>query len=483
MFCNSYPRVVISGLSGDSGKTIVSCGLLTHFRSRGLDVTGFKKGPDYIDAAWLSLASGKPARNLDTFMMGFPAVREAFLRKAGEFSINLIEGNRGIFDGVDIKGKHSTAELSRLLDSPVIIVQDISKVTRTAAAAIVGCISLSSHLRIEGVILNKVANERHATIAKGAIEEETGIPVIGAIPKLPEDFIIPSRHLGLITPNEFEQNSLLTDNLSKIIEENIDVSAVLEIVQKAPSIKNDENSSGNFQIGKFANPEIDELTDSKKVKIGYFKDKSFSFYYPENLEKLAEAGAEVIAVSPTSTYLLDDLDALYIGGGFPEVNLKELASNTETIKAINKLAQDGLPIYAECGGLMYLAKKIRWKGKEYSLSGVLPIEINMNEKPQGHGYSEATVDNENPFFEVGTKIKGHEFHYSKIDKHKPDLESCLEVTRGNGSLNKRDGLTYKNVFASYIHVHALATPEWVNGMIKCARNYQKTKNNISVLSE
>ncbi len=480
MFCNSYPRIVVSGLSGDSGKTIVSCGLLTYFRNKGFDVSGFKKGPDYIDAAWLSLASGKPARNLDTFMMGFPAVRDAFLRKAGEFSISVIEGNRGLFDGVDVKGKHSTAELARLLESPVIIVQDISKVTRTAAAAIVGCVSLSSHLRIEGIILNKVANERHAAIARGAIEEETGIPVIGAIPKLPEDFIIPSRHLGLVTPIELERNLSLTNKLSQIVEENVDVSAVLEIIQNAPSIKDGEHGFGNFQINKFAYSEIDK---SAKVRIGYFKDKSFSFYYPENLEKLAEAGAEVIAVSPKSTYLLDDLDALYIGGGFPEVNLEELTSNTETIKAVNKLAQDGLPIYAECGGLMYLAKKIRWKEKEYSLSGVLPIEVDMNEKPQGHGYSEAMVDNENPFFEVGTKIKGHEFHYSKIDKHDLDIESSLEVTRGNGSLNKRDGLTYKNVFASYIHVHALATPEWVNGMIKCARNYQKTKNNISVLSE
>lgn len=489
MFCNSYPRIVISGLSGDSGKTIVSCGLLTHFRNKGFDVSGFKKGPDYIDAAWLSLASGKPARNLDTFMMGFPKVRDAFLRKAGEFSISIIEGNRGLFDGVDVKGKHSTAELARLLESPVIIVQDISKVTRTAAAAIVGCISLSSHLKIEGIILNKVAGKRHAGIARGAIEEETGIPVIGAIPKLPED-IIPSRHLGLITPIELERNTLLTNNLLRIIEENVDVSAILEIIQNTPSIKDREHDSDNLQIGehayrrgKFVNSEIDGFTNSEKVRIGYLKDKSFSFYYPENLEKLTETGADVTAVSPASPSLLNDLDALYIGGGFPEVNLEELASNTEMINAINRLAHDGLPIYAECGGLMYLAKKIRWKGKEHSLSGVLPIEINMNERPQGHGYSEATVDNENPFFEVGTKIKGHEFHYSKIDKHNPDIKSCLEVTRGNGSLNKRDGLTYKNVFASYIHVHALATPEWVSGMIKSARNYQKTKNNISVLSE
>ncbi|HKJ82045.1 MAG TPA: AAA family ATPase, partial [Ignavibacteriaceae bacterium] len=197
-----YSRIVIAGLAGDSGKTIVSCGLLSSFKSRGVNVTGFKKGPDYIDAAWLSLASGKPARNLDSFMMGFPEVKNSFLKRADKNGINIIEGNRGLFDGVNNKGTHSTAELASLLKAPVIIVQDISKVTRTAAASILGCVNLDRNINIVGVILNRAASERHSKIAKDAIEGETGIPVLGIIPKLPEKYILPERHLGLIMPEE-----------------------------------------------------------------------------------------------------------------------------------------------------------------------------------------------------------------------------------------------------------------------------------------
>ncbi len=463
---SDYSRIIISGLAGDSGKTIVSCGLLTCLKSRGIDVLGFKKGPDYIDAAWLSLSSDKPARNLDTFMMGFPTVKKSFLKNAEKNGINIIEGNRGLFDGVDSKGTHSTAELAKLLQSPIIIVQDVSKVTRTAAASIAGCMKLDPDLKIEGVILNRVAGERHARIVKEAIEEETSIPVVGSIPKLSKKFILPSRHLGLITPDEFEQKSIFLRDLKNIIENNIDVSKILEIANKVPSIDLPQKNNDSKQIYD---------SSIEKVKIGYFKDQSFSFYYPENLEMLIEAGTELIPVSPTEGTLPDDLDALYIGGGFPEMNLSGLASNKKMTIAIKTSAEEGLPIYAECGGLMYLAKEIIWKGKEHSLSGVLPIVIHMHDKPQGHGYCEALVDNENPFFKVGNVIKGHEFHYSKIYDYDAEIKSSLSVSRGEGCFNKRDGLTYKNVFATYIHVHALATPEWINGMIERAQEFKKFK--------
>jgi cobyrinic acid a,c-diamide synthase len=215
--------------------------------------------------------------------------------------------------------------------------------------------------------------------------------------------------------------------------------------------------------------------ENHKVKIGYFKDQSFSFYYPENLELLSEAGAELIPISPAVQKDLPDLDALYLGGGFPETNLKSLASNNSLFTSLKNLVEDSLPVYAECGGLIYLAEEIQWKEKSYTLSGILPIKIKMFDKPQGHGYSEAMVDNKNPFFEVGFYIKGHEFHYSKIIDFNPELKSSLSVLRGSGCFNKRDGLTYKNVFASYLHLHALGTPEWVKGMIKCACNYQEQK--------
>jgi cobyrinic acid a,c-diamide synthase len=470
MKSNSYSRIVISGLSGDSGKTVVSCGLLACFINRGLQVAGFKKGPDYIDSAWLSFVSGKPARNLDTYLMGFPAVKYSFMQNAVQLGINVIEGNRGLFDGVDTQGTHSTAELAKTLKAPVIIVQNISKVTRTAAATILGCMKLDPDLNIAGVILNQIAGERHGKVAKEAIEEITGIPVLGLIPRLPVKYILPSRHLGLITPEEFEQKSIIINDLRNIIEDNVDVSKVLELSNNVTAL---DDESEDFVKQIFP-------TEFNKVKIGYFKDQSFSFYYPENLELLAEAGAEMIPISPASKADLEELDALYIGGGFPETNLKSLESNNSVFTLLRKLVENGLPVYAECGGLMYLAEEIQWKGKTYTLSGILPIKIKMFDKPQGHGYSEAVVDNENPFFDVGCNIKGHEFHYSKIIDFNPELNSCLSVLRGTGCFDQRDGLKYKNVFASYLHVHALATPEWVKGMIKCACNYQEKKTKILI---
>jgi cobyrinic acid a,c-diamide synthase len=465
MISGNYPRVIISGLSGDSGKTVVTCGLLACLKNRKVNVTGFKKGPDYIDAAWLSLSSGKPARNLDTYMMGFERVKTSFTKNACNDGYNIIEGNRGLFDGIDCKGIHSTSELAKLLQSPVIIIQDISKVTRTAAASILGCKNLEPELKIAGVILNRVAGDRHEKIVKESIEEITGIPVIGAIPKLPGKLILPSRYLGLITPSEFEQKSLFLRELENIIKNHVDIQKILNIAERVSSIKLEKIKANQQKNDK----------KPANVKIGYFKDKAFSFYYPENLEMLIREGAELIPISSTHNAYFDDLDALYIGGGFPEMNLSYLTSDRGMIAAIKKLAEDGLPIYAECGGLMYLAKEIIWKEKKYSLSGVLPISIEMHDKPQGHGYCEMTVDCDNPFYNKGTIIKGHEFHYSKIFDYDPEINSCLAVSRGCGCFHERDGLTYKNVFAGYLHVHALATPEWVSGMIKCAKNYKKLK--------
>ncbi len=404
-------------------------------------------------------------------MMGFPVIEKSFLKNADNNGINIIEGNRGLFDGVDGKGTHSTAELAKLLQSPVIIVQDISKVTRTAAAFILGCLKLDPQIKIEGVILNRTAGERHINIVKEAIEGETGIPVLGAIPKLPDKFILPSRHLGLIMPDEFESKTGILNEFKNIIEENVDVSKIYSIIQNAPPIEHNLEVNSRLPV-----------SDADKVTIGYFKDNSFSFYYPENLEMLEEAGAKLIPLSSTERFdfklhqNLKSLDAIYIGGGFPEINLKDLSANIEMSFALKEMVEQGLPVYAECGGLMYLANKVMWREKEYQLAGILPIEIQMHKKPQGHGYTEAVVDHENPFFEKGVLIKGHEFHYSQIYEHAPCIKSSLSVIRGKGSIDKRDGLIYKNVFASYIHIHALATPEWVKGMIKSAKQYKHLKN-------
>jgi cobyrinic acid a,c-diamide synthase len=466
-----YPRIVIAGLSGDSGKTVLSCGLIACLKEKGMNVSAFKKGPDYIDAAWLSLVSGRPARNLDTYLMGFPKVNKSFLKNASESDISIIEGNRGLFDGVDSYGTHSTAELAKLIKTPVIIVQNLSKVTTSAAATILGCTKLDPDLNIAGVILNQVAGERHLKVAKDSIEEITGIPVVGAIPRLPSDYILPSRHLGLITPDEFELKLNFINDLKNIVDEHVDISRILSIANDLPPLEYDERNNKSEESG----------TEDEKVKIGYFRDQSFSFYYPENLEMLCDAGAELVPISPIHDSTLNNLDAVYIGGGFPETSLTELELNRELMHTLKLEVEDGLPIYAECGGLMYLAKDVEWKGKKYSLTDILPISIKMLEKPQGHGYYRAIVDSENPFFKVGTQINGHEFHYSQVYDFDQDINSTLSVIRGNGCFNKRDGLTYKNVFASYLHIHALAAPEWVDGMIRSAKKFKYSKKTKTLI--
>jgi cobyrinic acid a,c-diamide synthase len=465
MQLNDNSRIIISGLSGDSGKTVVSCGFLASFKNRGLNVASFKKGPDYIDSAWLTLASGKPARNLDTYLMGFSNVKKSFIKNSVDNGINVVEGNRGLFDGFDSHGTHSTAELAKLLKSPVIIVQNVTKVTRTAAASILGCINFDPELEISGVILNQVAGERHGRVASAAIEDMTGVPVLGSIPKLKGKYILPSRHLGLITPAEYEKGSAIIEDLRKIIDDYIDVSRILEI----------SNSLPLFEENDIEQTAINSEAVHSEIDIGYFNDKSFSFYYPENLELLKDQGANLIPISSEEDCSLGDIDALYIGGGFPETNLDALTVNENLKQKLKELVEDGLPVYAECGGLMYLAESVEWKGKTFPMSGVLPVNISMSEKPIGHGYCEALVDSDNPFFKTGTVLKGHEFHYSGISNYDLDINSSLFISRGTGCFNKRDGLTYKNVFASYIHLHALATPEWTDGMINCARKYKDLK--------
>ncbi|MCL5266591.1 MAG: cobyrinate a,c-diamide synthase [Bacteroidetes bacterium] len=470
MFDGNYPRVIVAGLSGDSGKTVISCGLLKCFRGRGLSVSAFKKGPDYIDPAWLSLASGKPARNLDTYLMGFAPAKDSFLKYAGKDDVSVIEGNRGLFDGVDSSGTHSTAELAKLLQVPVIIVLNISKLTRTAAATVLGCVKFDPEVKIAGVILNHAANERHACVVKDAIEATTGVPVFGAIPRLSGKSILPSRHLGLIMPGEFQRSLCFLQEAKNVVEDNVDVAGIVEVAEKALPVEYGPSPVNDRTIREHGG-------EGNGLRIAYFKDESFSFYYPENLEMLEAAGAELIPISPSRGKLSGDMDALYIGGGFPEMNLTDLILNREMIAGVRESAENGLPIYAECGGLMYLARSIEWNGKEYSMSGVLPIKVSMDDRPQGHGYCEASVDRDNPFFRVGTAIKGHEFHYSKIADQDTGIETALSLSlsRGVGCFDKRDGLTYKNVFASYMHIHATSSPEWVNGMIKCASKYRASK--------
>jgi cobyrinic acid a,c-diamide synthase len=456
----TLPRLLIAGLSGGSGKTLVSLGLLFSLRRSGVPVRAFKKGPDYIDAAWLSWASANPARNLDTFLMGPEIVRSSFLRNGMEEGINVIEGARGLYDGFDVAGTHSSAVLSKYIKAPVVLVLDATKMTRTAAALVLGCQKLDPEVSIRGVVLNNVNGRRHEQILRGAIESICSIPVVGVVPKAGRGSPVPERHLGLVPPQEYGGLEELEHDLLQIVGDRVDLEQIRNIAQSAPPLD-------------FVPQDTAEMAPARSVKIGYLKDSAFSFYYPENLERLERAGAELIAISALQAASLPNgLNALYIGGGFPETHAEALSANRRLLRSIRGAAEDGLPVYAECGGLMLLSRALLWKGTRYEMADVFPFEVEVSDTAQGHGYSELRVDTANPFFSVGSILRGHEFHYSRIMPQTDWAKTACEVHRGVGCFKGRDAAIVHNVWASYTHLHALATPEWAEGVAEAARRFK-----------
>ena len=458
------PRLVVAGASGNSGKTLLSLGLLLALRERSVPTCPFKKGPDYIDPAWLSWASGRPARNLDTFLMGFEVSRAAFMRHALPGGFNLIEGNRGLFDGVDSEGAHSTAALAKTLQAPVVLVLSATKVTRTAAAWVLGSQKLDPAVRIAGVILNRVNGTRHEKTLRQSIESTCGIPVVGALPVVESDLLLPERHLGLVTPSEHPGIGRLAESLRRLVEGHVDVERVLALAREAPS------------LGVPPGDAV-ELPEAKGLCVGYLRDSAFTFYYPENLEALEASGARLVPVSALSSpELPPELDALYMGGGFPETHAEALHSNRGFLESLRTRIGGGMPVYAECGGLMLLSKAILWQGRSLPMAGVLPFAVEMCPRPQGHGYTVLSVDTPNPFFPVGLNLKGHEFHYSRIVLGDAPVTTACAVVRGSGCYARRDGILLENVWASYTHLHARATPEWARGIVRAARNYARMKS-------
>ena len=451
------PRLVVAGLSGESGKTLVALALLLNARRQGHDVRAFKKGPDYIDAAWLAWASGAVARNLDTYLMGFEDAVRSFSRHAIPCGLNLIEGNRGLYDGVDALGTHSTAELAKALRAPVVVVVNATKMTRTAAALLLGCERLDPEVTIAGVIFNQVAGSRHERLLRAAVESACHVPVLGAIPRAEIGTMLPSRHLGLVTPLECPGIESLAESVLDLTGEHLDFDRLLEIARQVPALEEGP-------------PPPSPSVDGRGLVVGYFADSAFSFYYPENLDALRCAGARLAPISALSAQRLpSDLDALYIGGGFPETHAEALSQNSELLGSVRRAAEQGLPVYAECGGLMYLSRALHWRGRRYPLAAALPFEVEMCSAPQGHGYVELLVDAPNPFFPTGTRLRGHEFHYSRITCDGVPPSTACAVLRGTGCCARRDAVIAGHTWAAYTHLHALATPEWAAGLLGAAR--------------
>ena len=460
------PRVVFSALRGNSGKTFLTVGVGACLTQRGKAVSPFKKGPDYIDAAWLEMATGRPCYNLDLFLMGRKGILSSFSTRVQHTDGALVEGNRGLYDGMDHEGSYSTAELAKLLQAPVIMVADCSMATRTVAATILGCQHFDPKVAIRGVILNRIGGSRHEAVVRSAIEDRCGVPVLGALPRIQER-IFPERHMGLVPPREHPEVRQAVDEAARIVDEHVDVDSVWEIARSAPAV--------DFDVRDWQQEER-HLCLSRQPKIGFIRDSAFWFYYPDNLEALEKSGASLIECSALKDRKLPLVDGLYIGGGFPESHAASLAANADFRQSLREAVEAGLPVYAECGGLMYLGKELLVEEKVFPMTGVFPFRFVLGKRPHGHGYTILDVDAPNPYFPIWETLHGHEFHYSHIPEWKEGpFTLVFKVKRGQGIHGGRDGLLYKNVLATYSHVHASGTKGWAKTLLEKAFCYERNK--------
>lgn len=428
----------------------------------------FKKGPDYIDAAWLSAAANAPCRNIDLFLMSGSGVLRSLGTTSRASDVAVIEGNRGLYDGMDAGGSYSSAELAKLLASPVVLTVDCTKSTRTIAAMVLGCQQIDRDVPLRGVVLNKVGGTRHEGVVRGAIERDCGITVLGVLPRIRRQ-LFPERHLGLVPPQEHLEMNAAIEGVAEVGEQYLDLDAFWSLAQQAPPFELEPNA----------------VTDSpgperETVNIGVFRDAAFQFYYPENLEALVREGARIKEISPLSDNKLPALDALYIGGGFPETLARRLSSNEVFLDSVRRQVENGLPVYAECGGAVYLGEKLLYESVEYPMVGVLPVSFGFRDKPQGHGYVELETAHRNPYFPVGTTLRGHEFHYTCVESSAmDDISFAFRVTRGFGFDGERDGLCRFNVLASYTHLHALGTDRWAPAVVQAARRFRIGRRDAS----
>ena len=449
---------MIAAPSGRSGKTVVSAGLIGALKRRGLVVQPFKKGPDYIDPSWLSAASGRACRNLDAFLMKRDVLLKSFGQAATGADVVLIEGNMGIYDGIDRNGKGSSAHLARLLKTPILFVINTARMSRSVAALIAGYQGFEPDTPIAGIILNNAAGPRHRAKLIDAVERYCSLPVLGTIPR-DAGLTITERHLGLVPFKENESSASMIEHMSQAMEKYLDIDGILEICRGGEKPDNAKKEKQKERKGAC-------------VRIGVIFDRVFNFYYPENLEALMQSGADLVFIDSLRDRSLPQIDGLYIGGGFPELYLEELSANRYFMNDIASAIEDGLPAYAECAGLMYLSRGIRANGRLNKMVGVIPAEMELCKRPQGHGYVEAEVVSENRFFPRGTVLRGHEFHHSRIldAKH---LQRVLRIKRGRGIDGTTDGIVYKNLFAAYTHLHALGAPEWAEAFVSLSLQGKK----------
>ena len=432
-------RLLISAAHKSSGKTTITLGLCAALHKNNFKVQPFKKGPDYIDPMWLALASGRSCYNLDFFTQTHDEITNLFDSKSNNANISIIEGNKGLSDGLDLDGSNSSAALAKLLKTPVIMVIDTQGITRSVAPLLLGFQKFEPDVNIAGVILNKVGGNRHEEKLRRVLQEYTDIPVLGAIQRDPSLEIV-ERHLGLIPSNETASAHLLIKNISENISKQIDIEQLKNI---AATVDKHDIAPG---------------MDTKKISgltIGILRDEAFGFYYQDDLEAFEQAGAKLVFIDAINDKQIAPIDGLFIGGGFPESRMKQLEDNTELRALLKDKINKGLPVYAECGGLMYLSNGIHWHGEYSEMLGVIDASSVMHDRPVGRGYVYLKKNEKHPWINDNIKQDlqqpAHEFHYSELKFNSNKYNFGFDVIRGKGITNRQDGFIKNNIIATYAH--------------------------------
>lgn len=459
------PRLLISAAHKSSGKTTVSIGLCAALSSRGLAVQSYKKGPDYIDPMWLTAATGRDCRNLDFYLMGRDEIVATFERHAADADVSLIEGNKGLYDGLDLDGSNSNAALAKLLHAPVVLVIDARGMTRGIAPLILGYQAFDPDIRIAGVILNNLGGARHEGKLRAVIEHYTDVPVLGAVHH-DQRLQITERHLGLMPSNETGEALEHIRTIGALVGSQVDLDSLLRIAHSALALPRP------VTMKAVAAP----LNTDVKLRIGLARDQAFGFYYADDLDAMRQAGAEIIPFDILNDPELPPaLDGLFIGGGFPELFMAQLERNTSMRRSIRGAIEAGLPVYAECGGLMYLARSLTWRNETRQMAGVIPGDVVMHGKPVGRGYVKVRCTGKNPWpGEIaGRELLAHEFHYSSLENVPHDLTYAFDVVRGHGVDGKHDGIVYKNLLACYTHFRSLQGYNWAERFMAFVRDAGK----------
>jgi cobyrinic acid a,c-diamide synthase len=445
-------RIVLAGTHSSVGKTTVTLGLLAAMRRQRVRVAPFKVGPDYIDPGLHARAAGRPARNLDTWLLGEAALCGVFQRGMRDADLAVIEGVMGLFDGIGASQDASTAALARILACPVLLVLDVAAMSGTAAALVLGCQRMRPGVHLAGVVLNRVGSEQHARATAEAIQNATALPVLGSLPQ-DDRLAIPERHLGLVPAAEGGISQEILEHLADLVEQRFDLARIRRIATSAPSL-----------AAVVPGPPIDRR---HRVRIAVAQDRAFGFYYQDTFDILGEHGAELVPFSPVEDkHLPPDIGGVYLGGGFPELYASELSANQPMRVALQRHAQAGLPIYAECGGLMAIGETLTtFEGARLPLFGLLPVASRMQRDSLTIGYCEVEALHPSPLMPVGARIRGHEFHWSVADPPREPVAAYRVVGH-----ERLEGFCVGSVLGSYVHLNLAGRPDLAQRFVgSCAR--------------